>query len=130
MSSSQRLLLSEAPLFVVQNLDITSILFTLSPLSPLNVKEQKDIFFMMVYFCTDPLLHLWEVTPNSKEILFLAFSFSLASPPSLMVSTRDRLCVARNNPELSSYTLDLFNIATKGWVGHSHIIRDILHACV
>lgn len=63
---------------------------------------------------SDPMLHVWEVSPHSQELLYLICSFSLASPPSILLSSKDRLCVARNNPEVSSYTLDMFNITTKG----------------
>lgn len=57
---------------------------------------------------------MWRVSLQSEELLCLESSFSLASPPSLLVSTQDRLCVARNNHELASYTLDIFNITGQG----------------
>ena len=62
----------------------------------------------------DPTVLLWQVSPLSKEVLFLMSSFTLATPPSLMVATKSRLCIARNDSETSSYTLDMFDIANKG----------------
>ena len=60
------------------------------------------------------MLNVWEVSPHSQEPLYLLSSFSLASPASHLVCSKDRLCVTRNNPNLASYTLDMFDIATKG----------------
>ena len=65
-------------------------------------------------FSLDPTLLIWQISPLSKEVLFLMSSFSLASPPSLLVSTKSRLCVARNDPERSSFTIDMFDIANQG----------------
>ena len=67
-----------------------------------------------VFSPSDPTLCVWEVSPHSGEKLSILTSFCLASPPSLLVATHDRLCVARNNHELASYTLDMFNITERG----------------
>ena len=39
------------------------------------------------------------------------FSFRLSSPPSLMVVTQERVGVARNNPEHSTYSIEMYHLA-------------------
>lgn len=79
---------------------------------------------------SDPMLHVWEVSPHSEEILFLLSSFCLATPPSLMVSTKDRLCVVCNNPDLSSYTLEMFSIENRGTTVVLHYNLGVTNVCI
>ena len=62
---------------------------------------------------------MWGVYPHTDETFSLLMTFTLASPPSLMVAIRDRLCVASNNPEMSNFSIDMYSISEE-----SESLRD------
>ncbi len=54
--------------------------------------------------------------PHTIEPLSHILSFSLPTSvsPCAMVITRDRLAVASNNPQMASYSLDMFDLTERG----------------
>ena len=54
---------------------------------------------------------MWELYPHIEEVFSLMFSFRLSSPPSLMVVTQERMGVARNDPEHSTYSIEMYHLA-------------------
>ena len=65
----------------------------------------------------ESLVHVWQLYPHIEEALSLTFSFHLASAPSLMVVTQERVGVARNDPEHSTYSIEMYHLANQSELG-------------
>lgn len=56
------------------------------------------------------MIHVWQLYPHIEEAFSLVFSFRLASAPSLMVVTQERVGVARNDPEHSTHAIEMYHL--------------------
>ena len=76
---------------------------------------------------SDNLVHVWRLYRHAEEALSLMMSFPAASVPSLMVATPERLCVACNNHQLSTYCIDMYNLSEQSTCARSSSDGAPLH---
>ena len=75
---------------------------------------------------SDNLVHVWRLYPHVEEVLSLMMSFSAASVPSLMVATPERLCVACNNHQLTTYCIDMYNLSDQSMCDRPSTEKDVV----
>ena len=75
---------------------------------------------------SDNLVHVWRLYPHVEEALSLMMSFSAASVPSLMVATPERLCVACNNHQLTTYCIDMYNLSDQSMWARPSTEKDVV----
>ena len=75
---------------------------------------------------SDNLVHVWRLYPHVEEALSLMMSFSAASVPSLMVATSERLCVACNNHQLTTYCIDMYNLSDQSMCARPFTEKDVV----
>ena len=56
------------------------------------------------------VVNIWRLYPHTQEALSLMMSFRITSCPSLMVASRERLCIACNDHIMGSYSLDMYSL--------------------
>ena len=76
---------------------------------------------------SDNLVRVWRLYRHAEEALSLMMSFPAASVPSLMVATPERLCVACNNHQLSTYCIDMYNLSEQSMCARSSSDGAPLH---
>lgn len=82
---------------------------------------------MCVCYLADPVIHVWGLYPHTDEVFSLLMSFSLPGAPSLMVATKDRLCVASNNPNISNFSIDMYSITDQSESMKTKMIEKLSH---